>query len=64
VGTAQAQSPQQKPLEKAPTGLETLINRLQGRDMPEGIAKSNDRIDVRDQEQRATPIATCPERRP
>jgi HlyD family secretion protein len=46
IGTAAAQSPQQKPLEKARTAVETLINRLRGRDMPEGIVKTNGRIEA------------------
>jgi len=49
VRTAQAQSPQapqQNPLERARTAVETLINRLRGRDMPEGIVKTNGRIEA------------------
>jgi HlyD family secretion protein len=46
IGPAAAQSPQQKPLEKARTAVETLINRLRGRDMPEGIVKTNGRIEA------------------
>ena len=46
IGTAQAQTAQQKPLEKARTAVETLINRLRGRDMPEGIVKTNGRIEA------------------
>jgi len=53
IGSAQAQSKQQNPLEKARTdvekartALETLINRLRGQDMPEGIVKSNGRIEA------------------
>jgi HlyD family secretion protein len=46
AGTAQAQSPQQNPLERARTAVETLINRLRGRDMPEGIVKTNGRIEA------------------
>jgi len=44
IASAQAQSKQQDPLEKARTAVETLINRLRGRDMPEGIVKTNGRI--------------------
>jgi len=44
--TAQAQSPEQNPLERARTAVESLINRLRGRDMPEGIVKSNGRIEA------------------
>jgi HlyD family secretion protein len=47
--TAQAQSPQapqQNPLDRARTAVETLINRLRGRDMPEGIVKTNGRIEA------------------
>ena len=46
VRTVQAQSPQQNPLERARTAVETLINRLRGRDMPEGIVKTNGRIEA------------------
>ena len=46
VRTAQAQAPQQNPLERARTAVETLINRLRGRDMPEGIVKTNGRIEA------------------
>lgn len=46
VATAQAQSPQQSPLERARTAVETLINRLRGRDMPEGIVKTNGRLEA------------------
>jgi HlyD family secretion protein len=41
IPAAQAQSAQQKSLDRARTAVETLINRLRGRDMPEGIIKSN-----------------------
>ncbi len=43
---AYAQSKQQNPLEKARTAVETLIKRLRGQDMPEGIAKTNGRIEA------------------
>jgi HlyD family secretion protein len=46
VRTAQAQSPQQNPLERARTAVEALINRLRGRDMPEGIVKTNGRLEA------------------
>jgi HlyD family secretion protein len=46
VRTAQAQSPQQNPFERARTAVETLINRLRGRDMPEGIVKTNGRLEA------------------
>src|SRR3974390_341039 len=44
--TAQAQPPQKNPLEKARTAVETLVNRLRGRDMPEGIVKTNGRLEA------------------
>jgi HlyD family secretion protein len=43
---AYAQSKQQNPLEKARTAVETLINRLRGKDMPDGIVKTNGRIEA------------------
>ncbi len=46
IDEAYAQSNQQNPLEKARTAVETLINRLRGRDMPEGIVKSNGRLEA------------------
>jgi len=46
IVSAYAQSNQQNPLEKARTSVETLINRLRGRDMPEGIVKTNGRIEA------------------
>jgi HlyD family secretion protein len=46
IARAQAQSKQQDPFEKARTAVETLINRLRGRDMPEGIVKSNGRLEA------------------
>jgi HlyD family secretion protein len=46
IPAAQAQSAQQNPVEKARTAVETLINRLRGRDMPEGIVKTNGRIEA------------------
>jgi HlyD family secretion protein len=44
--TAQAQSAQPKPVERARTAVETLINRLRGRDMPVGIEKANGNIEA------------------
>jgi HlyD family secretion protein len=46
VSTAQAQSKQENPVERARTAVESLINRLRGRDMPEGIVKTNGRIEA------------------
>lgn len=46
VGTAQAEPPQQAPIDRARTAVESLINRLRGRDMPEGIVKTNGRIEA------------------
>jgi HlyD family secretion protein len=46
IPAAQAQSAQQKSLDRARTAVETLINRLRGRDMPEGIIRSNGRIEA------------------
>jgi HlyD family secretion protein len=46
IASAYAQSNPQNPLEKARTSVETLINRLRGRDMPEGIVKTNGRIEA------------------
>jgi HlyD family secretion protein len=46
IVSAYAQSNQQNALEKARTSVETLINRLRGRDMPEGIVKTNGRIEA------------------
>jgi len=43
---AQAQTAQQNPVDRAKTAVETLINRLRGRDMPEGIIKTNGRIEA------------------
>jgi len=46
IAAAHAQSTQPNPLDKARTAVETLINRLRGRDMPEGIVKTNGRIEA------------------
>ncbi len=44
--TAQAQRTQKSPADQLRSQVETLINRLRGRDMPEGIVKSNGRIEA------------------
>src|SRR5215471_17758348 len=44
--TAQAQTKPQNPLDQARTAVETLINRLRGRDMPDGIVKTNGRVEA------------------
>ena len=49
----QAQSKQRDPIERARTAVETLIARLRGRDMPEGIVKSNGRIGARSRKERS-----------
>lgn len=46
LATAQAQSAEPSPVERAKKALDTLIARLRGRDMPEGIVKSNGRIEA------------------
>jgi len=46
LDSAQAQSAQQNPLEQARTALESLIAKLRGRTMPEGIIKSNGRLEA------------------
>jgi HlyD family secretion protein len=46
IASAYAQSKQKNPLESARTAVESLINRLRGRDMPEGIVKTNGRIEA------------------
>lgn len=38
--------PKQEQIERAKKAVETLINRLRGRDMPEGIVKANGRIEA------------------
>ncbi|AXA41905.1 HlyD family secretion protein [Rhizobium leguminosarum] len=43
---AQAQSDQQNPLERAQSAVESLIARLRGNEMPDGIVKSNGRIEA------------------
>src|SRR6516164_8461601 len=42
----QAQRAQKNPADQLRSQVETLINRLRGRDMPEGIVKSNGRIEA------------------
>ena len=46
VPAAQAQSTKQSPVERARTAVGSLIARLRGRDMPEGIVKTNGRIEA------------------
>ncbi|MGE4372795.1 MAG: HlyD family secretion protein [Xanthobacter sp.] len=46
IRSAQAQQSGGTPLEKAKAAVETLINHLRGIDMPEGIVKSNGRIEA------------------
>ena len=46
IDAAQAQSTQPSPVERARTTVETLINRLRGRDMPAGIEKANGNIEA------------------
>ena len=45
VGAA-AQTNRQDPLEQARKTVETLINRLRGKDMPDGLVKTNGRIEA------------------
>jgi HlyD family secretion protein len=45
VQTAYGQ-PKQEQIERAKKAVETLINRLRGRDMPEGIVKANGRLEA------------------
>jgi HlyD family secretion protein len=42
--SAHAQTKPQNPLDQARTAVETLINRLRGKDMPDGIVKTNGRV--------------------
>ena len=44
--SANAQTNRQDPLEQARKTVETLINRLRGKDMPDGIVKTNGRIEA------------------
>jgi HlyD family secretion protein len=46
VAAAHAQEKHPNPIEDARKAVETLINRLRGRDMPEGIVKTNGRIEA------------------
>ena len=46
LDTALAQSAQPSPPERAKKAIETLINHLRGRDMPEGIVKTNGRLEA------------------
>src|SRR6516225_8514022 len=46
IDTAQTQSAQPSPLERPRTAVENLINHLRGRDMPDGIVKSNGRLEA------------------
>src|SRR5262249_26176471 len=46
IVSAQAQRAQKSPTDQLRSQVETLINRLRGRDMPEGIVKSNGRIEA------------------
>ena len=46
AAAAQAQSAEQDPLKRAKKAVESLINHLRGRDMPEGIVKSNGRLEA------------------
>jgi HlyD family secretion protein len=46
VTTAGAQEKPPKPIEDAKKAVETLINHLRGRDMPDGIVKTNGRIEA------------------
>ena len=46
VGIAHAQSAQQSPMQRAGKAVETLINRLRGREFPEGIVKTNGRLEA------------------
>ena len=46
IGAANAQSAQPNPIEQAKSAVENLIARLRGRDMPEGIVKTNGRLEA------------------
>jgi len=46
VARADAQENKPKAIEKAKKAVETLINHLRGRDMPEGIVKTNGRVEA------------------
>lgn len=46
IDATHAQSPKKNPIETARSKIEKLIDRLRGRDMPEGIVKSNGRLEA------------------
>src|SRR5215472_15804298 len=46
IPSALAQTKPPSPLDQARTAVETLINRLRGRDMPDGIVKTNGRLEA------------------
>jgi hypothetical protein len=46
IDSAQAQSAPPNPVEEARKKVESLIAKLQGRTMPEGIIKSNGRVEA------------------
>lgn len=46
IARAHAQSNEQSPVDKARAAVESLINRLRGIDMPEGVVKTNGRIEA------------------
>jgi HlyD family secretion protein len=46
IGSAHAQAKPPKPIEDAKKAVDTLINHLRGRDMPDGIVKTNGRIEA------------------
>ena len=46
VSAGQAQTAPQNPIDRAKTAVGTLIDRLRGRDMPDGIVKTNGRIEA------------------
>jgi HlyD family secretion protein len=46
IDAAQAQSAEPNPVAKPQTAVQNLIDRLRGRDMPEGIVKTNGRLEA------------------
>jgi HlyD family secretion protein len=46
IASARAQAKPPEPIEKAKKAVDTLINHLRGRDMPDGIVKTNGRIEA------------------
>ena len=46
IAWAYAQPKQKSPIDQARAAVESLINRLRGRDMPDGIVKSNGRLEA------------------